>query len=48
LCGGFQKAVQAVKKIFSIFLFLIFLATLTGTAAAAEKVVQLNIPGCST
>ncbi len=36
-----------MKKIVSVFLALIFLITVSNAAFAAEKVVQLKIPGCA-
>jgi copper chaperone CopZ len=35
-----------MKKIMSIILSLIFVISLSGFALAAEKVVQLEVPGC--
>jgi hypothetical protein len=35
-----------MKKILSVFLGLSFLMVVSGVAFAAEKVVQLNVPGC--
>ncbi len=35
-----------MKKIVSVFLGLGFAIVLSGVAFAAEKVVQLNVPGC--
>lgn len=35
-----------MKKPLILSLYLIFAVTITGTAFAAEKVVQLNTPGC--
>ena len=35
-----------MKKILSIFLGLSFLIALSSVAFAAEKVVQLDVPGC--
>ncbi len=35
-----------MKRLFSIFSGLIFLVMFCVTAGAAEKTVQLNVPGC--
>lgn len=35
-----------MKKPLVLFLCLIFVETITNSAFAAEKVVQLNVPGC--
>lgn len=35
-----------MKKILSVLSGLIFLVLFCGTAGAAEKTVQLNVPGC--
>lgn len=35
-----------MKRLLSIFSGLIFLVLFYGVAGAAEKVVQLNVPGC--
>ena len=36
-----------MKKILSIFLISILLMAFSSVAFAGEKVVQLNVPGCS-
>jgi len=36
-----------MKKIFTVFLGLIFLAAFGGVAGAVERVVQLTVPGCA-
>jgi hypothetical protein len=36
-----------MKRIFILFLVLNFLAAFLSVAAAEEKIVQLNIPGCA-
>lgn len=36
-----------MKKIFVLFSVMIFLVVFSGVAAAEEKIVQLNIPGCA-
>jgi hypothetical protein len=36
-----------MKKILSVFLSFILLAAFCGAAMAKERIVQLNVPGCS-
>ena len=36
-----------MKRIFILFFVFIFLAAFLNVAAAEEKIVQLNIPGCA-
>ena len=36
-----------MKKILSFFLTVVFLISFSGLALAAERIVQLTIPGCS-
>jgi hypothetical protein len=36
-----------MKKILSVFLTFILLASFGGVALAKEKIVQLTVPGCS-
>lgn len=36
-----------MKRTLSIFLAVIFLISFSGLASAAERIVQLTIPGCS-
>ena len=36
-----------MKKILSVFLALLLLTASWGIAWAGEKIVQLNVPGCS-
>lgn len=36
-----------MKRTLSIFLAVIFLVSFSGLASAAERIVQLTIPGCS-
>jgi hypothetical protein len=36
-----------MKKTLSIFLAVIFLISFSGLALAAQRIVQLTIPGCS-
>lgn len=36
-----------MKKIFSLFFTLLFFTVSFNVAVAAERMVQLNIPGCS-
>lgn len=43
-----EKAKRRImKKIFGLFFVLIFLAAFLNAAVAEERMVQLNIPGCS-
>ena len=36
-----------MKKILRVFLTLLLLAAFLGVASAGERIVQLNVPGCS-
>ena len=36
-----------MKKILRVFLTLLLLAAFFGVASAGERIVQLNVPGCS-
>ena len=36
-----------MKKILSVFLTLLLLATFCGVALGGERIVQLTVPGCS-
>jgi len=36
-----------MKRVFILFFVLNFLAVFLNVAAAEEKIVQLNIPGCA-
>ena len=36
-----------MKKILRFFLILLLLAAFFGVASAGERIVQLNVPGCS-
>jgi hypothetical protein len=38
---------EIMKKTFTTFLILILLAAFSGAAGAAERIVQLTIPGCA-
>jgi hypothetical protein len=37
-----------MKKVLSVFLIFILLVVFCGVALAKEKIVQLNVPSCST
>lgn len=36
-----------MKKVFGLFLVLVFLSAFLNVVIAEERVVQLNIPGCA-
>lgn len=36
-----------MKKVAGIFIYFLFLVTFPSAAFAAERIIQLNVPGCS-